>query len=243
MASLSPETLLLQVSLMPRKGVFFDLTVLERRDASRLVPLGGSLPAPASPRMFKSSLPICFAFSSISTRPLKISSDPNLLIIHRHLKKKKHSSYFKDMTKLRFLQMWAQNCVQLYIFAPIYDTRHNWVLKAAAINILYLIVGLKDDGHACSDKDAENDRRVFQLAVLVLRQLPDFETSHRSHRRCFQGFQGESSGNLLHANSLGKQVLSFLRARIPSRVDGGQTRPNQDIRFLWVAQNVTPHQC
>lgn len=176
---------------MPRKGVFFDLTVLERRDASRLVPLGGSLPAPASPRMFKSSLPICFAFSSISTGPLKISSDPNLLIIHRHLKKKKHSAYFKDMTKLWFLQMWAQNCVQLYIFAPIYDTRHNWVLKAAAINILYLIVGLKDDGHACSDKDAENDRRVFQLAVLVLRQPPRFRDVSPLSSAMFSMFSGK----------------------------------------------------
>lgn len=101
--------------------------------------------------------------------------------------------------------MWAQNCVQLYIYL------HSFIpqviigfLKAAAINILYLIVGLKDNRHDCSDKDIEIVRRfgVFQLAVLVLRQLPDFEASHCFHQQCFQGFQGKRSENLLHANSL-----------------------------------------
>lgn len=84
-----------------QKGVF-DLTVQERVGSYRLVPLCRNNPPPPlhsfpkHPHMFKSSLPICFAFSSVSTRPLK-SRQPKPLNYSSTLKKRHFSIFGQDL--------------------------------------------------------------------------------------------------------------------------------------------------
>lgn len=72
MASLSPETLLLQVSLMPRKTFWSDRAAAEWLRFTRLVLFSSYHPLLMHANILNSSLPIYLPFSAFLTRTLKI---------------------------------------------------------------------------------------------------------------------------------------------------------------------------